>query len=255
MVSELQKLADIGFYKLHPSYIPFVGDKYNEFRILQISESHYCNNLDVSKYGIPYFIHWYDSVCNEVEEGILGNNITRYVGNGVVGNIKNDDGSVNSYQYQNFDNPLRSFRKIVLGKEGDINPETRKDYNYFAFMNFYQFPALEAKGHFPDTIKRRGKTEGCKELAKVLLRISNDNSTRIVDSVIDVLSPRVVVFTSFCAGDAYKECGGKYAQSENVVYVSHPNNPFPWSKSYKRLGWKKPITVFEAKLREIYKNT
>ena len=35
------KLKEISFYKLHPEYIAFVGDKFEKYRILQVGESHF----------------------------------------------------------------------------------------------------------------------------------------------------------------------------------------------------------------------
>ena len=77
------KLKEIDFFKLHASYIPFVGDLYDKFKILHISESHYSDILDTSVYGIEYFSKWFDEECLEVEEAILNKKLTRRVCEGV----------------------------------------------------------------------------------------------------------------------------------------------------------------------------
>ena len=239
-----KKLKEIDFYKIHPSYLPFIGELYDEYKILQISESHYADELDTNTYGIRYFEKWYSEECSEVEIGVLNNNITRRVGSDII---------QGKSHFQNFDNPLRSFRTIVLDKCDSINNQTRYDYNYFAFMNFYQIPAFEPKGYFTRVLYEQGEREGLVDEATKLLEMSQQYSTILIDEVIDILKPRLVVFTSFDAGDAYKRYKGKYSENENVIYVSHPNNPFPWSKGYDRFNGKRPKDVYEDALRRVYK--
>lgn len=238
-----ESLKEIDFFKIHPSYLPFVGTEYEKYKVLQISESHYSDNLDTNRYGIRYFSRWYDEQCCEVENGVLHNNITRRVCKGV---IQGDN------HFQNFDNPLRSFRKIVLGKGDHIDNNSRSDYNFFSFMNYYQFPAFKQKGYFSEAIIEQGKIENLRNEAQQLLDLSRKKSADIVDDVIDRLNPRLIVFTSFDASDSYKKSKGKHVDEERVVFVSHPNNPFPWSKSYKRLNGKKSVDILEEKLKEIY---
>ena len=127
----LEQFKKIPFYQLHPSYIPFVGDNYEKYRILQISESHYCEEItDRNKYGILYFVDWFTSDSDDIETKYLDHDLTRKVCNGVMEN--------NSFA--NFDNPLRSFCEVVLGlgklsmNKGNQN---RKYYSYFSFMNLF----------------------------------------------------------------------------------------------------------------------
>ena len=238
-----EKLKAIGFFRIHPSYLPFIGTEYEKYKLLQISESHYSDILDTNKYGIRYFSKWYDEQCDEVENGVLNNNITRRVCDGVISG---------NNQFQNFDNPLRSFRKIVLGKNDRIDTESRFDYRFFSFMNYYQFPAFKPKGYFSKSIIDQGKKEKLMDEANQLLNLSRKKSTEIVDDVIEVLEPRLIVFTSFDASDSYKNSKGKYVNDKRVLFISHPNNPFPWSKKTPRLNGKRPVDVFEEKLCKIY---
>ena len=235
------QLETLDFYKLHPSYLPFVGKDYGKYRILQISESHYLRGMDTSKYGIAYFEKWFEDPCEDVERQL--GRMTRGVCEDVI---------ARGTSYCNFDNPLRSFRRVVLGQDDPIDNEARKDYDYFAFMNFYQFPAFEEKGYFSNTVLSQGKREGQISRARALLSKSQAFSTRLVDEVIRVLDPRLIVFTSSDASDSYKSNNGLYADDKRVIFVSHPNNPFPWSKPYARYGGKRPVDVFEEKLREVY---
>lgn len=175
-----EKLREIDFFKLHPSYLPFVGEQYDRYKILQISESHYSEGLDTAKYGISYFSRWFDEPCPEVETELLNNRLTRRVCEGVcLGNC-----------FANFDNPLRSFMRVLLEMEDPhVNPENRQLYHHFAFMNFYQMPAFEARGYFKKAFHRQAKLENAAEAGSALLLKCRQVSTEIVDQVIDILEP------------------------------------------------------------------
>lgn len=235
-----QELSNLPFYRLHPSYLPFVGDDYDKYRILQISESHYVDD-DLSHFGIGYFESWYDEDCPDVEVEILENNMTRKVCNRVL----------SGERYHNFDNPLRSFRSICLGKDAYLNADARKDYSYFAFMNFYQFPAFRSKGSFQQSLFEQGQMEGNIDAAQSLLAKSQRFSVNLVDEVIDVIQPKLIMFTSFDAGDAYQAMNGKYSKSEKTLYLSHPNN-LNWYRHYSRLDYKRSIDIFEEKLKNLF---
>ena len=68
------KLSGIEQFKLHPTFLPFVGDCYEEYRVLQIGESHYLNqDPDNEKYNLEYFLdRWWSSPCCEVLDDKLG---------------------------------------------------------------------------------------------------------------------------------------------------------------------------------------
>jgi hypothetical protein len=54
-----KKLKEIEFYKTHPEYLPFVGDKYDEFKILQVGESRYIGQSDnYAPFGLEDFDQW-----------------------------------------------------------------------------------------------------------------------------------------------------------------------------------------------------
>ena len=52
-----KELKEIEFYKIHPEYLPFVGDKYDEFKILHVGESHFIPQEKGSNdlFSIVYF--------------------------------------------------------------------------------------------------------------------------------------------------------------------------------------------------------
>lgn len=243
-----KQLQEIPFYKLHPSYLPFVGEDYNKYRILQISESHYCMEItDRDKYGIAYFENWFVSEGTDVETIILQGNITRRVCDGVMGN---GDGTQRSFP--NFDNPLRSFCDIVLhlGKlRMSKYNENRKKYSHFAFMNFYQIPAFQNMGCFKDSFYKEAKKEKIKNPEDVLNQWRKE-STELIDQVIDILKPKAVAFTSMDAWKAYEENNGKYRNSEIIIRAAHPNRP--WNNHHADLDGKTGKQAFEGGLRKIY---
>ena len=239
------EISQIRFYKLHPSYIPFVGSDYDTYRILHIGESHYCGAMDAERFGIDYFSRWFDEPCAEVECGLLQNNITRRVAKGVV-----DEGD----RFSVFDNILRSFLKVVAEEESPhISKCNRCRYNYFAFMNYYPFPAFREKGSFLDSIRDYSKTRGSRAAADKLIEACESAATDTVDAVIEILKPRCIVFSSCDAGSAYKQHNGKYKDDPRMIYTSHPARPFTWNKPLSGLGYRKGIDVFEDGLKRIYR--
>ena len=238
------EFSRVPFYKNHPSYIPFVGSDYDTFRILHIGESHYCDLMDVEQFGIDYFMDWFDKPCAEVETNLLNNNITRRVATGVA-----NEGN----RFSIFDNILRSFLKIVIEEENPhISKKNRCKYNYFAFMNYYPFPAFKEAGSFLDSIYDYSKKHKSQAEASKLIEICESAATNIVDEVISILNPVCIVFSSCDAGNAYKNHNGKYKDDPRVIYTSHPAKPFTWNKPLSSLGSQKGIDVFESGLKRVY---
>ncbi len=235
------QLKKIDFFEKHPSYIPFVGEEFEKYRILQISESHYADGLNTGKYGIEYFSKWFDEECPEIEVDLLENNKTRAVCEGVcAGNC-----------FANFDNPLRSFMKIVLNIENPhINKQARHLYHHFAYMNFYQMLAFEAKGYFKKSFYNQAEREGLTELAETLLNRCRQISTYVVDQVIEILEPRAIVFTSIDAWEQYMSCNGRFANDKRMIYSAHPGRP--WNSKQNKLNGQTGKEAFETRLKEIY---
>ena len=74
----------------------------------------------------------------------------------------------------------------------------------------------------------------CPEIEVALLEACRRESTLIVDQVIEVLEPKVIVFTSLDAGEQYRNHNGKHAHDKNVIYTSHPGRP--WNSPQAALG-------------------
>ena len=148
---------------------------------------------------------------------------------------------------------LRSFLKIVKGENNPhISKSNRRNYNYFAFMNFYPMPAF-TQGSFVDSVIDLSKKQSCHSEAELLLKRCETEATIIVDDVIDVLQPRCVVFSSCDAWSAYILNGGKHQSESRMIFTSHPARPFTWNKPLQSLNYSKGIDVLENGLRDIYK--
>ena len=70
-----KELANIPFYQLHPEYKPFIGDRFDTFRILHVGESHFipqqADEPDV--FSITYFQNWWGNACEELKNCELKN--------------------------------------------------------------------------------------------------------------------------------------------------------------------------------------
>jgi hypothetical protein len=63
------KLNEIPHFRIHPSYLPFVGEHYEDYRVLHIGESHFVDQAPgATKYGISYFEKWWADPCREIDE-------------------------------------------------------------------------------------------------------------------------------------------------------------------------------------------
>lgn len=242
------QLNELDIYKLHPTLLPFVGEHYETYRVLQIGESHYINQLpDTEKYNIEYFDKWWNESCQEVLDDSPGWADTR----AVVTNYINEPRSGNSYTI--FTNFIKSFSKVVLEKEiSSISMEDKSLYNYISFMNFFQMPSLYEGTKFWDSLEISAKKISKPELAGAMWDKAARVSVETIDKVIDILNPRAIIFTSISAGNAYKDNGGK-CQAEKIIFTSHPGYPFTWWKELKSLNGKTGKEVLEQELSRIYK--
>ena len=242
------ELMKIDFYSLHPTLVPFIGNNYSKYRILQIGESHYISQTpENEKYNIVYFQKWWSDPCNE----ILVDSPEWVDTRKVLHNYMNEYRSGNSYTI--FTNLLKSFSRVVLKKEiSNITMEDKSLYNYIAFMNFFQMPSIYDGAKYWNALYASAKKCGNKKLASEQWNKAVQISTMVLDQVIDIIEPKAIVFTSISAGDAYKDINGKYSKDERTIYTSHPGYPYTWWKKLKSLDYQRGIDVFEEGLERIY---
>ena len=241
--SKLRKiyLEDIKYdhFKNHNSYMPFVGDTYGESelgkKILLVGESHYISNkteinkvtekrwlrlatelgtqgdyiktnLEFSK--IWYSDQWESSRIKNIIEEVDGSNYyhTRNIVDLFV-NKKNQGRAITMM----FGYPLKSLDKDFLSKKIYMREVDERKFNDFAFMNFFQRPALDTGERIKNVI------------------LDDSISTKILNQVIEVLEVDQVFILSILAYKTYinhKECKHK----DIVQGLYHPCSRL-WKKS------------------------
>lgn len=121
------ELQNIPIYSLHKNLLPFIGDAYEDYRLLHIGESHYINQSpDNEKYSAEYFMKWWTDSCQEIMDDSPGWVDTRQVMCNYM------EGKYGAYSI--FTNFIKSFSKIVLDNPIDsISSESKKLYENVAF--------------------------------------------------------------------------------------------------------------------------
>lgn len=241
----------IEFYQLHPEYTSFIGADFDTYRILQIGESHYINQLyvpdTVDKYSLKYFCdNWWTSSCPDVTADYgLSFNTRDVIEKYMQGNPADSVGI--------FNNVVKAFSKVVLGREiSSISTNDKQLYRYFAFMNFYQMPAIYNAMNIWESMCKSSIKTGSIDDAYMAWNTLEAESVSVVDKVIEVLNPMCIVFTSVSATEAYKHGNGRYVEDSRVIYTSHPGYPYTWWKSVDRYNGKRAVDMFEEGLRKIY---
>lgn len=226
-------------FKNHEYYLPFIGDKFEESilgkRILLIAESHYISNkiqgsemnekrwprlsVELETQGnyrktnfefskIWYSEKWDSSSIKKIVEEENGSDYyhTRKVSELFI------NGEKSRPITKTLGYPLKSLEKDYNSRPVIYISEIRReDINNFAFMNFFQRPALDTG----ESIKNDD--------------LDNEISTKILNQVIEVLEVDQVFILSRLAYDTYinhKDC--KYGAIVQGLY--HPCGRL-WAKS------------------------
>lgn len=217
-------LKAIPFYQVHPEYIPFIGNHYDRYRILQVGESHYIGQKakgEKDKFPITYFKNWWNDHCDELykweddnqENGCWGG---WYDTRGVV---KNFIANRSTGGYNIFANMVRSFDVVYGDGQVSMDAEARQRYHYFAFMNFFQMPALYDGKNFWNSLLRSAQKLGKEPLAGDMWKKAVDVSSDTLSRVIDILKPELVIITSVSAYNAYHE---KHGDDPRIIRATHP---------------------------------
>ncbi len=251
-----KKLKELKWFKRHPLLLPFVGSHYEDYKILQIGESHYLpQNKGNVKFDIKYFIdNWWNESCDDDAFGDWkGWFYTRRV-------LKDYLAGYTSKAHNIFNNVIKNFSKNILNEKiADFTLEDKQLYNNFAFMNFYQMPSLYNGQKYWNSLVKSAKyihkydKKLAGNLAREVFRKCVETSIQVVDDVIDTINPNIVIFTSISAmkaytGLEYENCIGKYKDDERIIYTSHPSAPFSWNRKLKVLKNKTGEQVLEEGL-------
>lgn len=244
---DAELVEKIQFFRIHPSYLPFIGKNYDDYKILQVGESHYINQTKENiKYDVKYFYeHWWNSSFAKELKSLDGNGYEggceRWVNTRLTVGRNFCDKFERSRAYSTFRNPLKEFEKLTGLSRDDNN------YNYFAFMNFFQMPALISGMKFWESLKK--SKNGWKDGDIELWNKTCDESIKIFDAVVDIIKPNIVIITSISAYNAYVnvESTGKYKNDERLHVVCHPGCSWWYKKNKSGISGKN-------KLNEILKD-
>lgn len=262
MKEQLKK--NIKFYQYHESYLPFIGDEYEKYKILQIGETHYLNqSSDLSvkdDYSFDYFNNWYKNQCKELhkDKKYCHNIDTDWVlRNWINGQPYEKEQEKKRKNHSIFREYIKAFSEGVLGKKIDKlsldDSEKTGLYKYSAYTDFYSFPCVIGTHSVLDGLsksykKKLGKSRLNKEEKKELQDYYDNivkESTEIIDQVIDIIKPRTIVFTSQNAWNEYEGNHGKHSKDKNIIHVAHPER---WSRD-KTVNNKE---ILVNRLKEIY---
>ena len=245
-----EKLKGIDFFRYHPEYLPFIGEKFDEYKILHIGESHYLNqSKSDAAVVLKDFEGWWTGQEHQkiAEQSKEASYTTRNV-------VKYYMNQHRTKAHGIFTNVARSFSEVMLG-ESNLGPEiVSKNYRYFAFMNFFQQPSLYAGASFWEALLY-ATNEGRKNHpeANALWEECACHSAKVLDAVIDILEPKLVIFTSKSASEAYRgDYGyGRYAKDKNrVFYTYHPGSPY-WNRPGQLTENKTGREAFEDALKTL----
>jgi len=224
-------LKQIDFYKTHPEYLPFIGDNFDEFRILQVGESHYIGQSSAyAPFDLEYFDKWWTDSCPELYEHPDGYPETKcwgswYKTRDVIGRFLNK----NQNNYSIFTNMIRAFDEAVGGLPECVN--IKRKYHYFAFMNFFQMPSLHQGVSFEKSIYKSAKEA---DNPTAVYKRAVEESCAVLDKVVGILNPNAIVFTSKAAYRAYCTHRGECAEiDKRLINTVHPGCSW-WNRPIKR---------------------
>lgn len=230
-------LGKIPFYKkYHPEFKPFIGERFDTYKILQVGESHYIGQIGEDPkdpFPLPYFDKWWEDPCEALcqhpdpdpAEGLWG---SWYNTREVVCRFLTEK---SGRGYNIFANMLRAFERVYLDRgRVTMTAEIKQDYQHFAFMNFFQMPALYWGEAFEASLTRAAKKQGDERLKEAVYKKAKEESARILDQVIDILKPEAVIITSKAAYSAYCELHGDDHDCR-VIEATHPCSRWWYRKS------------------------
>ncbi len=240
------ELVQIPFYKDHPELLPFVGSSFYDFKykILIVGESHYIDQTYGNvRYDNSYFLnHWWNGTHDEINsEPFSGWYNTR----GVIENYLNGN---RSKGHLIFTNLVKAFSECVLNQRIDsITTENSQVFQYLAFMNFFQMPSIIRGEKYWNSLLNTDQSTAIE-----LWNVCKVNSAKVLDAVIDILKPKVVIFSSTSAFWAYQEAEHKH--NSLIECVPHAGCKW-WNKKCKKYGNKSGKEVFIDVLTKHLKTT
>lgn len=201
MINSLEK---IDHFILHKGLIPYIGEKYDAYKILLIGESHYFPKTTYKKRNLSDFAKWYeesDVEFTDEEEKSYYN--TRQIVNSFIDYNR-------SKAHNIFRNPANEFVKLYNQYYG-VEITDSEALKYFAFYNYFQRPELLKGASFAGELK------------------DYERAKEITDSIREIIKPQITIFLSMKAYNAYSN---NLIIPNTVFGVDHPDCPW-WFRKKK----------------------
>lgn len=199
-----QELLKNDFIKRHYECMPFIGEKYDNSRLLLIGESHYVPDSAVPAVDRE---DYYDISFDDLEEGDYKSWInTRSVFESRV---------YDRCDFKKFFSNTATEIAKVINRTDDLSLNQRIEaMHQYAFMNYFKRPSYD-----------KGKT--IRGLTEEDYRLAYDISCYIIE----VLNPKLIIFLSMKAYDAfnYLDQDSRISSKYIIKTVSHPSCPW-WNR-------------------------
>lgn len=243
------ELKKIKFFKEHEYLLPFVGEKYQEGGILHIGASYYfqLDEIDHAQKQEAECVlnEWWDEsqearkrrvkFLDTYRKPLIGNDLSKF--GDYVNARKIVECFCNDNAYKEEKRAIyREFLMAAYDKQSSEDLKDTEGYAPFAYMNFFQKPAQGVQTWYDDTSAR--------------------NSCVIVKEVIKVLKPKIIIFTSGRAYDAFiNNINNLTYPHIAIMRFPHPTSPW-WNRTQKwRDSWgiAPEQSTAKARLTKIFK--
>ncbi len=203
-----KQLEQLKYYKLHSEFIPFVGKKYDESRILLVEESHFCNGKEIpSDIQKDIIAKWYDHKTDELFKGYEERKDefnTRRVASVFLG-----DAPGKTRKNVSYSNPTSVIRDILK------TDDNKAAFNTIAFMNFFIRPEFKSGGSIKTDVTDIEK--------------ANENFVE----VLNVLKPKLILILSKKVfNNIGEETKQKYKNQNKIHSFCHPSSAW-WNRKRK----------------------
>ena len=224
------ELKKIDFFKGHEYMLPFVGEKYREGGILHIGASYYFKLDDIEeaqrKIAEQILDEWFDTSDKAVKmrgdflntyrnrKSITGKDTHKSKFVDWVNTRKIVESFCNGNAYNEKSRAIyREFLKAAYDKRSSEDLKDTEGYAPFSYMNFFQKPTKDVQTkHDDDAV--------C-------------NSCEIVKAVIEILQPKIIIFTSSIAYDAFfNNANNLKFQPKGIIRLPHPTSNW-WNRTQK----------------------
>ena len=213
-------------FAIHKFSLPHIGEEYEKFRILHVGESNYLGQdaeTESDQFGIPFFAEKWWNTEYTMEELMRVYPETCWDGDWTRNVIKEFGTGLSDF----FDIYKAMGTALLKLKFPEVEPSEKNIreyyYKYFAFTDYYKMPSLYKGKAFNISLnigrKKLSEEENKKYPSREFNRNNKAQAQLALDTVIEVLDPKVVLVTSSLAMHAYQ---GKY--KDRFLHVHHPSS-------------------------------